>query len=297
MYYWWLNAAALEPAPCQPDKLATRPVTTNGNAMSTSISIDGTRFAYQMSGRGPCVVCLHGWMCNMGFWRAQQDRLVSGGYRSLTLDFRGHGASEMTRCGYSIEQLATDVWHILEALKIDQGVMVGHSMGGMVAQQFCLDHPAWASGLVLVTTTAQDAEDRMISKRIAADAPTSGFGTAFDRHFPDWFPGSVDPAVMSRVRQQMLQTPEHVALELVRSYRHFDLTNRLGQIDAPALAIGSLLDRSTAPGASRHLADTIRHGQLLLIEDCGHFPMVEKPDRLSQAMLAFVRQTVGFGKD
>jgi len=82
----------------------------------------------------------------------------------LALDFRGHGKSEVTIAGYSIEQLADDVLKILTAIGIDQVVLVGHSMGGMVAQQFCLNHGEQVMELVLVTTIAAGRENRLVSQ-------------------------------------------------------------------------------------------------------------------------------------
>jgi len=256
--------------------------------MSNAISVNGVRYAYTLSGQGGVVVFLHGWMCNQEFWRLQCDLLSSQGYRCLALDFRGHGKSEVTNAGYSIEQLADDVWEILKALNIDQVVLVGHSMGGMVAQQFCQDHAEQVRGLVLVTTLAADRGNRLISKRIELDSRQEKFSVAFDRHFDLWFSNRTSGDVHAGVKTQMRLTPELPAQALVRSYAGCDPTDRLQKIRSPTLVIGTQSDHSTSASCSQELAQLIPGSDLVLIDDCGHFPMQEKPEEISQELLVVI---------
>ena len=261
------------------------------------IEANGLRLAYTLCGRGADVVFLHGWMCNRTFWRRQCRELAGRNFRCLAVDFRGHGDSETPAGGYSIEQLAGDVSAMMAALEVGPAVMVGHSMGGMVAQQFCLERPEQTAALVLVATIASDREDRLISKRIAATATRRGFAPAFDRHFDAWFAPGARESVRGWVKRQMRSTPDDLGLELVSAYSRFDLTGRLGEIRRPTLVIGTRSDDSAPPGQSRRLAELIPGARLALIEDCGHFPMLEKPESLSRALLPFLETQAGPGED
>ena len=252
------------------------------------VEANGVRLAYSLCGRGADVVFLHGWMCNRTFWQRQCRELAGRNFRCLAVDFRGHGDSETPAEGYSIEQLAGDLSAMMAALEIGPAVIVGHSMGGMVAQHFCLERPEQTAALVLVATIASDAEDRLISKRIAADARRMGFSGAFDRHFDAWFSPGASHAVRGWVKRQMRSTPDDLGLQLVGAYSRFDLTRRLGEIRRPTLAIGTRSDDSAPPGQSRRLAELIPGARMALIEDCGHFPMLEKPESLSGALLSFL---------
>ncbi|MCY3756784.1 MAG: alpha/beta hydrolase, partial [Acidobacteria bacterium] len=194
------------------------------------VEVNGVRLAYTQCGRGTDVVFLHGWMCNRTFWQRQCRQLSGRNFRCLAVDFRGHGDSEAPTGGCSIEQLAADVSAMMANLGIGPAVIVGHSMGGMVAQQFCLERPEQTAALVLVATIASDGEDRLISKRIAADATRMGFARAFDRHFDAWFAPGAQESVRGWVRSQMRSTPDDLGLELVGAYSRFDLTGRLGEI-------------------------------------------------------------------
>jgi len=252
------------------------------------IEANGLRLAYTLCGQGSDVVFLHGWMCNRTFWQRQCRELAGRNFRCTAVDFRGHGDSDTPAGGYSIEQLAADLSAMMATLGIGPAVIVGHSMGGMVAQHFCLERPEQTAALVLVATIASDAEDRLISKRIASDATRMGFARAFDRHFDAWFAPGAPESVRGWVKRQMRATPDDLGLELVSDYSRFDLTGRLGEIRRPALVIGTRSDDSAPPGESRRLAGLIPGARLALIEDCGHFPMLEKPESLSRALLPFL---------
>lgn len=261
------------------------------------IAINGARLDYTLAGRGKNLVFLHGWMCNQTFWQAQCKELVRRNFRCLTLDFRGHGNSQAPTSGYSMEQLTNDVGEIVRDLGLDRAVIIGHSMGGMVAQQFCLERPEQTAGLVLVATIACDPENRLISKRIQADACRMGFPLAFDRHFNAWFSPNTPASIRNWVETQMLSTPEDVSMELVSAYGCFDLTRRLKEIRRPTLVIGTQSDDSAPPGQSRRLAELIPGAELALIEDCGHFPMLEKPEALNQELRSFLEDRADSGKD
>ena len=252
------------------------------------VEVNGVRLAYTQCGQGADVVFLHGWMCNRAFWQRQCRELAGRNFRCTAVDFRGHGDSEAPGGGYTIQQLAGDLSAMMPALGIGPAIIVGHSMGGMVAQHFCLERPEQTAALVLVATIASDPEDRLISKRIASDARRAGFSGAVDRHFDAWFAPGAPHSVRAWVKRQMRSTPDDVGLELVSAYGRFDLTGRLGEIRRPTLVIGTRSDDSASPGQSRRLAELIPGARLALIEDCGHFPMLEKPESLGRALLPFL---------
>lgn len=261
------------------------------------IEVNGVRLACTLSGQGAGVVFLHGWMCDRTFWQRQCRELADRNFRCLAIDFRGHGDSETPAGGYCIEQMAGDVSAAMAALEFGPAAIVGHSMGGMVAQQFCLERPEQTAALALVATIASDVEDRLISKRIAADTSRMGFARAFDRHFGAWFAPGAPESVRGWVKRRMRSTPDEVGLELVGAYSRFDLTHRLGEIRRPTLVIGTRSDDSAPPAQSRRLAGLIPGARLALIEDCGHFPMLEKPESLSRALLPFLEAQAGSGED
>jgi 3-oxoadipate enol-lactonase len=257
-----------------------------------TLNVSGVRFACSVAGEGPDVLFLHGWMCNRTFWRDAAARL-SRRYRVITFDFRGHGESDAPPSGYTIEQLADDARDVLVGLGIQRAAVIGHSMGGMVAQMFCRRHAPLVSRVVLVTTIASDEGDQLISKRIAADSERRGFADAFSRHVRGWFSEGVPPKVIDEITDMMLRTRETVALELVQSFRHFDSRPFLSSIGVPALVIAGGADASAVPAESKVLAGRIPGANLVSLGTCGHFPMVECAEVLTRVIDDFLSDAPG----
>ena len=258
------------------------------NPMTQFLTINGTSWAYTLSGKGRCLVFLHGWMCNQTFWNNQLN--IEEGYQYLTLDFPGHGQSEKFHRSRSIKQVAQDVIRILEKLEINQPILIGHSMGGMIAQQVYLEAKERFDALILVSTIAADTENQLISKRIQTDTNKLGFLTSFNIHFEDWFSTKTSNKVLQKVKSQMLLTEEATSLAWVDSYTLFDLRDRLKEVTCPTLIIGTKSDNSAPPAQSKELATLIPNAFLTIIEDCGHFPMSEKPNELNKAIKSFVKR-------
>jgi pimeloyl-ACP methyl ester carboxylesterase len=257
--------------------------------MTDSIHINGAELAFERVGSGrTTVLFLHGWTCNRGFWSGQLGRLGES-YTAMTLDFRGHGDSEVTEGGYSMEQLTQDVAAFTQALGLGPVVLVGHSMGGMVAQKVCIELPHLIQALVLVTTIASDREDRLISKRIELDADRLGYREAFEKHYQGWLDPRSGAEKDDWVKREMLKTPERVARSLVRSYWRFDETLRLVEIAAPTLVIAAAADASAVPRESELLEKGIPHARLAVIDRSGHFPMIERPEVFDSLLAGFLK--------
>src|SRR5262249_200893 len=98
------------------------------------VELEGLKFHYQQSGKGPHVVLRHGFTGNLAMW------LLSGivpslanRFRVTTYDLRGHGASDAPPTGYTSRDMAADLARLADALQLGPALMVGHSFGGVVA--------------------------------------------------------------------------------------------------------------------------------------------------------------------
>ncbi|MEE2664484.1 MAG: alpha/beta hydrolase, partial [Myxococcota bacterium] len=119
------------------------------------VNAGGHRLRCSLSGSGETTfLCLHGLVDRSEIW----DRLVPGlatRGRVLCVDQRGHGGSETPPGPYAREDLARDAVCVLEALGVTRAVLVGHSMGGVVAMTTALAYPDRVAGLVLIGTASQ----------------------------------------------------------------------------------------------------------------------------------------------
>jgi pimeloyl-ACP methyl ester carboxylesterase len=115
----------------------------------------------------PVVMLLHGWMVTADLnWHGVYDALVDAGYRVLALDHRGHGRGLRAMAPFRLEDCAADAAAVLRELGADPAIVVGYSMGGVIAQVMARDHPEVMSGLVLSATCQhfQDFQTRRIWK-------------------------------------------------------------------------------------------------------------------------------------
>jgi len=102
---------------------------TKQECISTAKSKDGSLIAYGAKGQGsPTIVFVHCWTCNQGFWNSQMD-YFSQKYRVVRLDLAGHGASKSNRAKYTMSGFGEDVFAVVNDIKADNVILVGHSMG------------------------------------------------------------------------------------------------------------------------------------------------------------------------
>ena len=111
------------------------------------------------AGSGPPILLSHGVTLSVRTWAKQLDALAAAGFRVIAFDHRGHGESTVGTAGHGIEQLAHDMRSVIEGLDLHDVVIVGHSMGGIAAQSFCIHHPdlarARVAGIVLLSSLAR----------------------------------------------------------------------------------------------------------------------------------------------
>jgi pimeloyl-ACP methyl ester carboxylesterase len=117
--------------------------------MATVVVSDDVEVFFSDHGRGPSVLMLHGWTCDGADWSWLAGDLAVD-HRVVVPDLRGHGRSTRTVDGYGARTLVDDMVRLLGHLAIEHAVVVGHSMGAIVASVMAVEHPDMVSALVLV---------------------------------------------------------------------------------------------------------------------------------------------------
>lgn len=126
-----------------------------------NVTVNGVSIHYQVMGRGPDVVLVHGLAANLGFWGPQLLLPLARRFRVTMLDLRGHGHSGMPACNYSTEDMALDLAGLLEYLGIRPASIVGHSFGGAVALHCAVLFPDLVGSLVLADTRIRVFQPRL----------------------------------------------------------------------------------------------------------------------------------------
>jgi pimeloyl-ACP methyl ester carboxylesterase len=258
------------------------------------LSINGLDIHYKEKGRGFPVVLIHGYTGNLRNWALQVWDLARR-YRTISLDLRGHGLSgkPTRREDYSLELFAADVHGLLGALAVPECYLVGHSMGGMVAQEFILRHPEMVRSLLLVDTAADLPQGLPWQERarLLELARTEGMEAVFEQMAQTAPLGSqlieVNPQLIDVWREQFLMTSLEGYLYCSQAMgKRRPLLEELSQIRVPTLIIcGELDEPFLEPSQRMHAA--IPDSELVIIAGAGHTPTLEKPQEFNEALLSF----------
>jgi len=251
---------------------------------------------YEENGQGTPLILVHGFPLDHTTWQPIVPAL-SKCARVITPDLRGFGKSPATKGAYSMRLLAEDILRLMDRLNIDKAVVVGHSMGGYVALAFAHAYPQRLSGLGLVASQAEaDAPERRQSRlNIAEDVERKGV-----RVVADGMPVKLtsDPRLANQLHELIhaAATPEGVAGCLRGMADRPDATEWLGDIAAPSVVIAGSQDGIIPPQKGQVMATLLGRSWLVLIEEAGHMPMMEAPERVADALLQLVKSSLGYEK-
>ncbi len=247
--------------------------------------LDGhTRLYWEARGRGAPVLLVHGLGLSGGAWWRTVDALAPR-MRVITFDHRGIGRSRSWTYAYTTEALADDAVSILDALAIGEVHLYGFSLGGMVAQQIALRHPARVRSLVLGAThsggrraSAPDAEviafirrrGHMPSEQATWASVPYNYGPRsrvehVDRIAEDIERRLANPFNERAYRAQLLAASLH------------NCFSRLERIRAPTLVVHGARDRMIPVANARMTAERIPGARLTILKDAGHLYPTEEP--------------------
>ncbi|HEY8489905.1 MAG TPA: alpha/beta fold hydrolase [Dehalococcoidia bacterium] len=264
---------------------------------------DGLSLAYRTAGEGFPIVFVHGFTGNMRNW-ALTAPVVARSYRAISVDLRGHGESQASDRpeAYTPDVLAEDVYHLLQLLGVDACVLVGHSMGGRVAQEFALAHGELLRGLVLVDTSAGGrarSVQNVSLEEVEAMIREGGMEAVFDRVVSRGFLATpetrANPEAREAWRRQFLKTSPYAYLYCSRAMAESRvLLDLLPQIRVPALVICGERDEPFVQ-PSRELHERLPDSRLVYIPGAGHSPQIERPEAFNAALLDFLAAVVPGG--
>jgi len=232
--------------------------------------------------RAAPMLLVHGAAASHLVW-GMQARALGEITRTVALDLPGHGRSQPP--GRSTMEGYRDVLlGLLDALGFNRAVVVGHSMGGGIAQTLALSQPDRVAGLGLIGTGARLRVLPAILEGILDDFENTARLVVEYAYAP-----GVDAAMRERALAEFRACPPAVTHGDFTACDRFDLMARLAEIRAPTLVIGGREDLMTPVKYSEFLSSKIANARLVLIENAGHSVMIEKPDEVNQALIAFVK--------
>jgi 3-oxoadipate enol-lactonase len=255
--------------------------------------VNGTRLFYEVRGAGPAVVLIHGGQLDCRMWGEQLDAF-SQGYRVIRYDVRGYGGSPRPDLPYSD---AEDLAALLDYLGVDKAHLVGLSLGGRIAVDFALAHPARVGSLTLAGPGLSGfeppggAESDLRMWEIIKAARDEGPDKATALWLKDPFMApAMEQARLVPVLRKIARENAHCWLEnpiLQRPPKPAAAT-RLGEIKVPTLLVLGDRDVPQIRATVETLERGIRGAKKVSIPSAGHMVNMESPDAFNKAVLGFL---------
>jgi 3-oxoadipate enol-lactonase len=249
--------------------------------------------AYEGRGTsGPPLVLVHGFPMHRAMWRGQLADLGASA-RVVAIDLPGFGDSAPPDADVlGMEDLATAVLAVADALGLERFVLGGLSMGGYVALAAARRYPGRLSGLVLLDTRAEpDAEAAREGRHAdAARVLSEGTGFFIEKMRPMWVAPDTAPEITGELEAMArAAAPASVAAGLRGLAARPDARPHLGRIEVPTLVISGRDDRVTPPDVMRPMADEIPGATFVEVPG-GHFSPLERPGEVNAALAAFLNR-------
>jgi len=227
----------------------------------------------------PSLLMIHGSGGDKDAWRSQFGGLK--GVNAAAIDLPGHGDTPGPGMA-KVEDYAAWLAEFIACGPL-RPVLLGHSLGGAIAQMLALTNPALIKGLILVGTGS-----RLRVLPAILDGVLSDHQAAVKLIVQYAYAEGADPGFIQRGIEEMLPRPPQVLHGDFSACNAFDVSGRLGEIKAPTLVIVGAGDRLTPPKYSQFLAQGIAGSRVKVIEGAGHMVALEKPQAFNQAVLDFM---------
>ncbi len=248
---------------------------------------DGTRLALRCSeGDGPPVLLIHGWMMSGAVYSGIAEDLEQAGYNVIVPDLRGAGESAPSNSDYSLATFAADMIAILDHLGIERCDLIGHSMGGQIAQLVSVNAPGRVRSQVLVCPVPASGlplpDDAAGMFRSAAGNPETLQGIL------SMATTQLSEADLSRLIGYAMTVTEPCLQNSLDSWMAGGFAERLGETRAKTLVIASE-DPFLPPEFLREaVVDPIPDASIEVIMGAGHYVQVEQREASSAVIVDFL---------
>lgn len=250
--------------------------------------------------QGPVMVCWPSLLMDGRMWQAQAEH-YGDRYRVLRIDPPGHGRSQALTRGFTLEECAHSLRQVLDALAVDECVLIGNSWGGMMGGVFAAQYPERLRAAVLMNCTAAAVGHYQRFEFLAMTGLLSRL-----RRMPRWlvhravvaFAGKTtertQPEVVEQIRTTVLSAdPQsvHWAIRSVVPHRR-DRHAQMRDVRCPVLVVAGDEDRTFPVAETRRMADAIPGSRFVVLRGVGHLAGLEAPARVNQVVDAFLEECV-----
>ncbi len=238
---------------------------------------------------------LHGVGGGRAAWDRQLACFSALGYHAHAWDQPGYGGTSLVD-PYDLQQLAAALQRLIESLGGEPVVLVGHSMGGFIAQEAYARFPQLVKALVLGFTSAsfgggsQEFVDKFIAARIAPLDQGRSMAEIAAKLMPTMRASKSLPEGLAHAERIMGAIPPATYRKAVQLLTTFDRRAQLPAIGVPTLLIAGSEDRVAPANVMQRMAQKIPGAEFVLLEGCGHLGPMDQPEAFNEALRGFLER-------
>lgn len=250
---------------------------------------DGVALAYEFApGTGVPILLVHGWCCDHTYLEPQATYFAERGHGILTVDLRGHGASDKPMQTYTMGGFADDLAWLAAELGLPKLVIVGHSMGGIVAFDFAVRYPELALATVMIdSAVVLPPPVRTRMNAFIEALKKSDYRDTLRDYALEVLVLPTDEATRTlRLLERMAEAPQHVVVSAFEGLRDFDATEHGMPLRVPGLFISA--DEPTSRSDLDALNSLAPHLDFGRTVGSGHFCQLEVPDQVNAMIKRFL---------
>jgi pimeloyl-ACP methyl ester carboxylesterase len=246
-------------------------------------------------GTGPStIVLVHGLGADRTTWDGVSEALISE-HRCLTLDFRGHAASERGTAEYTIDLLADDLEALIAALEVgpEHITLVGHSMGGLIVQSVLGRKGRCFHAAVLASTSSRiNAKATQNWRRLADTVAAKGLSTRPETQVRGFSPtfAAENPELLKKLAARNSLCDRAIYAEQARAASEYDFTETLAEVPTPVLVLQGEQDQMTPIAGSVLLDRSLPISRLEIIPEVGHNLHLELEGRFAEMLVNFMSE-------
>jgi pimeloyl-ACP methyl ester carboxylesterase len=264
------------------------------------VHVNGIDLYYEVTGSGAPIVLIAGLGYGLWMWHKMVPGLAED-FRVVTFDNRGAGQTDKPEGPYTVQMMADDTGALMDALALKGAAVMGHSMGGFIAQQLVLDRPDLVGKLILSATnfggpnhvpvTQEALEVIMDRSGDPVELVKRGIAVACAPGFAERRPDVVEELIAYRLSSPVppaqYQAQTAVGVGLLSAEAAFE--HKLGSVQVPTLILFGAHDRVVPPANADLLAREIPDSRIEILPHAGHLFPVEQPEAAVAALVAFLR--------
>jgi pimeloyl-ACP methyl ester carboxylesterase len=260
--------------------------------------VNGVNLYYEIHGEGFPLLMIQGLSENVYWWDSPMIERLSEQFKTILFDNRGVGRSDKLDGDLTIELMATDVLGLMDALNINQALILGHSMGGMIAQELALKSPERVKKLVLCSTSCGGSRAEMPSietQRLLGKLSVQGHTRdlveeAMPHIFTKKFLSENPEFIEKKIDDILILPTGPIAFKAqMTAWMRYNSFRKLKTINVPTLIIHGTEDILVPPRNGELLAEKIPNAEIQYFDSDAHMIHTEETDKFTNSLIEFLK--------